>query len=227
MSGNDPFLTVRTEIPVYGGYCLARSPDGSGGQAQLRKGGKVILVRGAIPGETVEAEIDEERRDFSRATVTRVIEASPFRVTPPCPYFGICGGCQFQYIEYREQVAMKEQVLRDCLARIAGIHTELLPSLTGPPWHHRYRGQFKTAAAEIGFFRENTRELVPVSHCLLMSREINDSLSVVGPVLKEMSTGDVPPFELHLSAGEGVICFLKVPDKAVQSRRCSGTWPAV
>jgi 23S rRNA (uracil1939-C5)-methyltransferase len=214
LSGNDPILTVRTELPVYGGYALARLPEGRREQVQRHQGGKVIFVRGAIPGETVEVEIDEERRDFSRATVTRVIEASPFRVTPPCPYFGICGGCQFQHIEYREQVVMKEQVLRDCLARIAGIHAELLPSLTGTPWHHRYRGQFKTSGGEIGFFRENTRELVPVSHCLLMRPDINDSLSVIAGILKEMRTPDVPPFELHLSAGEGVTCFLKVPDKA-------------
>src|SRR5436305_1968317 len=89
-----------------------------GGAALARVDGRVVFVEGAIPGETVEADITHRRRDFWRAQATAVLAPSATRVAPPCPYFNAgCGGCQLQYVAYAEQLTQKRQVLHRQLQR--------------------------------------------------------------------------------------------------------------
>ncbi len=79
-----------------------------GGAAVARVDGRVVFVEGAIPGETVEAEVTHRRKDFWRAQATTLLDAAAARVEPPCPYFKAgCGGCQLQYLAYPEQLAQK------------------------------------------------------------------------------------------------------------------------
>ena len=59
--------------------------------------GKIVFIPFTLPGESVEIEITEDRKTYSRGRLVRVLEASPDRVTPPCPIFGICGGCHLQH----------------------------------------------------------------------------------------------------------------------------------
>ena len=87
-----PSPVISADIPVYGGYVIGRDE-------------KVVFIRGAIPGELVEIAVEEKKRDYSIASVTNVIEPSPFRRQPPCGIFGICGGCQLQHIQYEKQLS--------------------------------------------------------------------------------------------------------------------------
>lgn len=82
---------LKALTPAYGGYTIARDE-------------KVIFIRGAIPGEVVEVEISEKKRDYAVAQARAVIEPSEYRVDPQCPVFGICGGCQLQFITYEKQL---------------------------------------------------------------------------------------------------------------------------
>ncbi len=183
--------TVRAETPVYGGYVIART-------------GKVTFVTGAVPGELVEVTVEENKKDYSLATVRSVIEPSPFRREAPCRIFGRCGGCQIQFIGYERQVAIKEEILLDTMRRTGGVEVPLTPSLTGSEFGYRHRGQFKVSpAGEIGFFRQGTREVIPVESCPLMIDQIN---SVLGN-LKELDLRGLK--EVHLSAGDSVTALLK------------------
>src|SRR5512135_2215313 len=96
--GAIPQRIVRAEMPVYGGYVICRD-------------GKIVFIRGAIPGELVEIFIEEKKKDYSLATARHIIEPSPHRRKPPCPVFGACGGCQLQFMEYEKQVLVKEEIL--------------------------------------------------------------------------------------------------------------------
>jgi 23S rRNA (uracil1939-C5)-methyltransferase len=183
--------TVRAETPVYGGYVIART-------------GKVTFVTGAVPGELVEVTVEENKKDYSLATVRSVLEPSPFRREAPCRIFGRCGGCQIQFIGYEKQVSIKEEILLDAMRRIGGIEILLMPSLTGVEFGYRHRGQFKVSpAGEIGFFRQGTREVIPVDECPLMIDQIN---AVLGN-LKELDLRGLK--EVHLSAGDSVTALLK------------------
>lgn len=192
-------IILDTEIPVYGGLSLGRWQ------------GKVVLVKGALPGERVEARIEEEKRDFSAASTLRVLSPSPDRREPRCSLFGLCGGCQMQYASYERQVRIKEEVLQDALRRLARREIDLFPSLVdGHPWHYRYRGQFKAEGGMIGFYREKTREVVDAEACPLMADPVNSGLSAIRAVVKK---GKVPGSgeirEIHLSCGEVAVVLLK------------------
>ncbi len=152
---------LEASLPLYGGYVLSRA-DG------------VVFLKGAIPGEKVEAEITEKKRDYSLALVREVHEPSPHRVEPRCPAFGLCGGCHYQHVSYAGQLQMKEAVLRDLLKRIGKIETPIDATIESAPWHYRKRVRFKVSrAGKLGFYRPLSHDVVEVEHCYLIDRSLN------------------------------------------------------
>lgn len=180
-------LTIKVERPAYGGLSIGRHE------------GKIVMISGAVlPGETVEAIIEDERKDYIRAAVRKILEPSPFRIEPACEYFGVCGGCQFQHIPYEMQIKLKEDILIDCLARQARIQTAFSePLINYKPWNYRLRGQFKISRGAIGFYRENTRQLVEIDKCLLMMEKINEYLGKIRTILSNDAIK-----EIHITCSE-------------------------
>ncbi|MEW5746385.1 MAG: class I SAM-dependent RNA methyltransferase [Nitrospirota bacterium] len=191
-----PLVTISAEHPAYGGLTIGTLE------------GKVVMIKGTIPGERVEARIEEEKSDYCKAAAVTIVEPSPDRVAPSCPYFGVCGGCQLQHISYKRQVLIKEEVLRGTLRRIAGMDPLFAPPLIHePPWHYRLRGQFKAAGGKLGFYKERTREVVDIESCPLMHETINAQLGTARRLL-----GSFDFKEIHLSSGggdSGVTALLK------------------
>ena len=164
-------IRVKTEAPVYGGYVIARN-DG------------IVFVKGALPGETVLARTVEKKKDYSVAVTQEVLEPSPFRVEPFCAHFGECGGCHLQHIAYAEQVSMKNAILKDSLRRLSGIDVEPEAPLTGSDVRYRHRAQFKVQPTQqpgeiTGFFKEGTRDVVPVDRCPLLVDAISEALDKI------------------------------------------------
>ncbi|GBE02487.1 23S rRNA (uracil(1939)-C(5))-methyltransferase RlmD [bacterium BMS3Bbin06] len=158
-------MRFEASVPLYGGYVLSR-----------REG--VVFLKGALPGEVVEAEITEKKRDYSVAEVREVLEPSADRVSPACGVYGICGGCHYQHISYSGQVRVKEAVLRDVLKRIGKIEVNLDSSIVSEPWHYRKRVQFKVSKeGAVGFYRPLSHDVVQLKTCMLLSPELNVVLS--------------------------------------------------
>ncbi len=128
--------TIVAEKMVAGGDCIGRL------------GGKIVFVPYALPGETLAVEITEERKDFARARISGIVAPSPGRVSPRCPLFGRCGGCNLQMAERAEQIRLKTDLLRAAFAR-AGFSQPLpdIAPVEGSPWEYRSRFQFHRAAA--------------------------------------------------------------------------------
>lgn len=191
---------MRADASVYGGYVISRD-------------GKVVFIKGAVPGELVEVSIKERKKDYSIASVRNVIEPSPFRRMPPCNIFGICGGCHLQFIEYDKQVSIKEEILIDAMRRIAGMDVALEPSMTGKEFGYRQRAIFKVSPdGRIGFYKEGTREVVPVDRCLLMDEKINEALQALRDAdLRETR-------EVRVISGDTVSLLIKgnISDSAIQ-----------
>ncbi len=160
-------IRLKAEAPVYGGYVIARNEG-------------IVFVKGALPGETVLARTVEKKKDYSVAFTQEVLEPSPHRVEPFCGHFGECGGCHLQHIAYVEQVSMKNAIIKDSLRRISGLDIEPEAPLTGNDLGYRHRAQFKVQAREeglaMGFYREGTRDVVPVGSCPLLDGPINGAL---------------------------------------------------
>ncbi len=162
-------IEVTVERVVYGGAGLARHE------------GRVLLIPYAAPGDRALVEIVEEHADFARARIVRMVEASPDRRDPPCPYYGTCGGCQLQHLHYAAQRRIKVEVVRESLARIGGIlWTEALPLVAAEEFHYRLRAQLKVrvgeGGVEIGYYRPASHELCPIAECPLLSPELNAAL---------------------------------------------------
>ncbi len=156
---------VTMEKMVYGGDCIGRLPDG-----------RAVFVPFVLPGEQVEIEIVEEKKRFAKGRPVRIVEASPDRITPRCIHFGICGGCQYQEIDYAKQLETKQAVMLDQLQRIAGLDDPpLRPIVPSPsPWNYRNTVQFHLGQfGELGYIAADGEHLLPISECHLPQDEIN------------------------------------------------------
>jgi 23S rRNA (uracil1939-C5)-methyltransferase len=156
-------LTLKIDQLVYGGRSIGRH------------NGKVVMISGAVlPGEVVEVNVERDRRDYTEASVLKILEPSTDRIKPECKHFGICGGCNYQHIPYDLQVRLKEEIFKDCLKRFANSDIALAGPVIGEnKWHYRIRAQFKVAKDCLGFHKKGTRDIINIDSCPLMSRSIN------------------------------------------------------
>jgi 23S rRNA (uracil1939-C5)-methyltransferase len=177
-----------------------------------RHDGKVVMISGAtMPGETVEVTVEDDKKDYLTASVTKIVEPSPDRVEPPCKYFGICGGCRYQHIPYELQVKIKEDILKDSMRRLAGTETELAkPIMRNIPWHYRLRAQFSVSPGGVGFHKRGTNEVVNIDKCMIMNREINDVIPKVNDVISQYRIK-----ELHITGSDSLIAKVITRKKAL------------
>ncbi len=163
-----------------------------GGDAIGRHDGRAIFVPYAIPGEQVRAEIIDERKRFARAKVIEVLEPSPARVEPRCPYFGYdkCGGCQWQHIDTAVQTRMKGLVTVDQLQRIGKFEIPLvfepIPDEVG--WGYRNHALFRVDRdGRLGFLAARSHNVYPIKDCLILHpllSKLLQSLDMVYPELE-------------------------------------------
>jgi 23S rRNA (uracil1939-C5)-methyltransferase len=150
-----------------------------GGDALGHHAGRTVLVPRVLPGERAEVEEVRTAKGVTHARPLRILQASPQRVDPPCPYFGRCGGCHYQHLEPELQSAGKQQILRETLRRLGGIDWKGdIPLHSGPPWNYRNQAQFKVALypggrVELGFFEAQSHRVYPVDACLIVSPRLN------------------------------------------------------
>ena len=173
-------MELKIEKLIYGGDGLARLPS-----ADPARAGKAVFVPFTIAGEIVEARLGEQKPGFARARVETVLQASPDRVQPVCPYFGECGGCQYQHISYEAQLAAKAAILRETLHRTAKIEPPEVVSHPSQPWNYRNRTRMHVQTQgnfAIGYHRFASHSLLPVRECPISSPLINRMLAAIWKV---------------------------------------------
>jgi 23S rRNA (uracil1939-C5)-methyltransferase len=144
-----------------------------GGAALGRHEKRVVFVPYALPGETVRAEIVEDKGRYAFARLVDVLAPSPDRVVPPCPYYGPggCGGCQWQHVEYQAQLRLKRDVVADQLVRIGSLaDPPVRPVIAdGSGWAYRNHARFHPAAdGGLGFLSAGSDEAVSVDECRIL-----------------------------------------------------------
>ncbi|PJF36499.1 MAG: 23S rRNA (uracil(1939)-C(5))-methyltransferase RlmD [Candidatus Thermofonsia Clade 1 bacterium] len=152
-----------------------------GGSALGRHNGRAIFVPYAIPGERITARITQDKGRFAYAEGVTLLEGSEARVQPRCPHFGPrrCGGCHWQHIDYTAQLAFKEQIVRDQLARIGGIsEPNVLPIIASPSaWQYRTHVTLHvTPDGQLGFIGTDDQQIVPIQECHIIRPELQDLL---------------------------------------------------
>ena len=180
-------MELKVEKLVYGGDGLARLPADEHGT------GKTVFVPFSIDGEEIEAQIVEQKPGFARARLERILQASPDRVQPGCPYFSKCGGCQYQHANYAQQLEIKSAILVETLKRTAKI--ELGGELrihSSPEWNYRNRTRLKvqnTPEFGLGYYKFRSHELLPIKQCPISSPLIN---RVIGEIWAAGRSGSLP-----------------------------------
>ncbi|MBI4166461.1 MAG: class I SAM-dependent RNA methyltransferase [Acidobacteria bacterium] len=153
-----------------------------GGDALGYRDGRAVFVPRVLPRERVEAEVVRVAKGIVHARPLRILEPSPDRIEPPCPYFGHCGGCHYQHFGPQRQAEVKQEILRETLRRTGKINWEKSIVLhTAQPQNYRNQAQFKVGRTpegllEIGFFEAYSHRVFPVESCLLLSDKLNQVL---------------------------------------------------
>ncbi|HEX7811892.1 MAG TPA: 23S rRNA (uracil(1939)-C(5))-methyltransferase RlmD [Burkholderiales bacterium] len=177
--------------------------------------GKVIFIEGALPGERVEFVSYRRKPSFELADATRILRASSSRVTPRCPHFGACGGCSMQHLEPRAQVAAKQRVLEDNLARIGKVRAEtMLAPIRGPNWGYRYRARMsaryvvKKGTMLVGFHERRSSFIADMRSCEVLPARISALLLPLRELVSSLSMRDrMPQVELAIGDAVDVLVF--------------------
>ncbi len=194
-------MIVKVEKVVYGGKGLSR--DGS----------KVIFTPFVLPDETVKVKPVKEKKGFIETELTQVIEESKFRREPLCKYFTVCGGCDYQHIQYDFQLKIKEENLKENLIRIGKItefpSIEIVPS--PKEFFYRNRVQFKVCGNHLGFYKKSTHQVIDIDNCPLLLDEI---FSIPSKLKEVLTFFVVQPYEIHVFyAGEGALLKFFFPKR--------------
>jgi tRNA/tmRNA/rRNA uracil-C5-methylase (TrmA/RlmC/RlmD family) len=147
----------------------------------------VVFVPFVLPGEIVEAEITEVKKNFARAKLLRVEKSSPERITPECCYFGACGGCQYQHIDYAAQLRFKHKQISDLFERVGKIPADKIAPVIPSPQPYGYRNrimirsQWNGPAKKlvIGFIRADNNFVEDIEECKIAEPAINEQIKNV------------------------------------------------
>ena len=178
----DP-IEVRIEKLVYGGEGLAHHE------------GHTVFVPFVLPDEGVSIEPVETRKKFIRGRVAQIKTPSADRAVALCPYFGVCGGCDYQHIPYELQLRYKAEILRETLLRLGRLHWDdpIVPHAS-PAFGYRNRVQWKITrdeggSAEIGYFQAGSQKLCAIRQCPIASPRLNEAL---GAIVNLLQSGKLP-----------------------------------
>ena len=185
------FLEVEIERILPGGYGLAHSA------------GHTVFVSLAAPGDRLRVRVERQQGNVLFASIEEILAASPERIEPPCPYFGRCGGCDFQQLTYENQLAAKAEIIRDCLHRIARI--EDVPEIVVTPspraWRYRMRATWQIDQDErtIGYYERGSRRVCDVADCAVLVPQLEATLERV----RTTDWQEFPPGLKHLDVVAG------------------------
>jgi 23S rRNA (uracil1939-C5)-methyltransferase len=167
----DRTLEVEIERLLPGGVGLAHAE------------GITLFVSLAAPGDVLRVRVDRVQGKVGFASIVEVLKPSLVRIEPPCPYFGRCGGCDFQQLTYQAQLEAKVEIIRDCLHRIAKIEMPLGIGVHHSPNQWRYRAranwQVDSVAKLLGYFERGSNLVCDVEYCAVLVPELQETLERV------------------------------------------------
>jgi 23S rRNA (uracil1939-C5)-methyltransferase len=174
-----------------------------GGMGLAHAEGKTVFVSLAAPGDRVRVRIDREQGNLLFASIEEIIAPSSVRIEPPCPYFGRCGGCDFQQLTYEAQLAAKAEMIRDCLHRIARLDNVPDIFVTPSPneWRYRMRAMWQIDREQrtVGYYERGSRRVCDVADCAVLRPELQAKLEEV----RATEWAKFPPDLKHLDVVAG------------------------
>ena len=155
---------------IYRAHIDGYSSEGLG---IARIDGQVVFVHGAVRGEICDVLVMKVLKNAAFGKIAALVEPSPARREPDCPYYGRCGGCDFRHMSYEEELWAKRARVQDALTRIGGAEVTVEEILGAEqPLHYRNKSIYPISpAGEVGFYRARSHQVVHVEHCLIQKPE--------------------------------------------------------
>ncbi len=179
-----------------------------------RLDGKTIFVDGALPGERVEYVCYRKKPTFEVARSERILKASPNRVAPKCPHFGVCGGCSMQHLDPEAQVAAKQRVLESNLWHLGRLKAEqLYAPIYGAAWGYRQRARLsarlvtKKGGMLVGFHERKSSYVADMRQCEILPPHVSAMLVPLRELIGRLSIARAMP-QIELAIGEMVTALV-------------------
>ncbi len=176
--------------------------------------GKTTFVHNALPEEKVDFEYTYSSRAYNEGVAIRILEASTHRITPACPHYQICGGCQLQHMDMNLQLDYKQKVLLEQLAHFGNVTpTIVLPPLSGQEWQYRHKARLGVRYVEkkgnrilVGFRERNGRFLADMQQCDILHPSIGKKLVTLSALVKNLSCyQQIPQIEVAIGNNQAAI----------------------
>ncbi|MDT7602693.1 MAG: rRNA (uracil1939-C5)-methyltransferase [Acidobacteriota bacterium] len=200
---------------------IERVVPGGAGMAHAR--GLTIFVPLAAPGDQLRVRVERVKGRVAFAALTEVVAAGRERVEPPCPYFGLCGGCDFQQLSYEAQLAAKVEIIRDCLRRIAHLTPpDEIPITPSPSaWHYRSRARWQhdARARHLGYYELASHRVVDVAECPVVVPELQGALARLREAVASRATWSEEAREFEAVAGDDGVSLLPPLDDGDDGER--------
>lgn len=158
----------------------------------------IIFIPGALPKEEIQVKVTKTEERYLEGQLVKIIKESPDRITPPCPFYDRCGGCQLQHLSYPAQLDFKKDLLAQSLAKFkpqGWQNYRLLPTLgMEDPWRYRNKAQFqmgyneKTQKAVAGLYERNSHQLVAIDNCIVQIPATQETLNVLVQLVNKYQT---------------------------------------
>jgi 23S rRNA (uracil1939-C5)-methyltransferase len=188
-------LDVRVERILPGGVGLAHAE------------GQTLFVSLAAPGDLARVRVESTRGRAAFASIVEVLEPSGVRAEPPCPYFGRCGGCDFQQLTYEAQLAAKADIIRDSLRRVAHAEPpeeiEVVPSPEVWRYRSRARWQHDAVRRHLGYYERGSHRVCDVADCPVAAPPVAERLARLRGMMSEGTLPQAAEFEA-VAGDEGV-----------------------
>ncbi len=185
---------MKHKVPVEKGksYEIEIRTLGTSGEGVGRYEDFTVFVPGALPGESVQAAIDEVKKTYAKGHLLKVLRASRDRCAPACPIYEQCGGCQLQHLDYMAQLKAKRQQVIDAVTRIGGQKDLFVEPTIGAesPWNYRNKMQFPIGRVKgktvIGCFAQGSHEIIDTHDCHIQKEGNNEIVNVVREIITEL-----------------------------------------
>jgi 23S rRNA (uracil1939-C5)-methyltransferase len=195
---------------------IERVVPGGSGMAHAR--GLTVFVPLAAPGDRLRVRVERVKGRVAFAALREVLAPGPERVEPPCPYFGRCGGCDFQQLNYDAQLRAKAEIVRDCLRRIARVEppSEIAVEPSPAAWRYRSRARWQHDAdgGRLGYYELASHRVVDVAECPVILPELQETLSGLRAALREGEPAARAAREFEAVAGDAGVSVVPPLDDA-------------
>lgn len=195
------------------------------GRGVARIDGKATFIADALPGEQVRFEYVQVSRDVDEGQCVAVDVASPHRVEPGCPHFGLCGGCSMQHLDPAQQIIFKQKQMLDQLERIGRVKPqEVVAPLTGPIWGYRRRARLgvkrvpKKGGVLVGFRERRSHFLAQLQGCEVLDPRVGRKLTALGELIDSLSIAQRVP-QIELACADTVALVFRVLEPPTEADR--------